>query len=64
MSKGVFVVAFFVISFIYYLLGSPFGGGPSDDPGTDKGVCSEFTSESGFAYCMENQYDGGDFPAP
>jgi hypothetical protein len=62
MSKGMMVVAFFVISIIYYLLGSPLGGGPSDEPVSEPGLCEGFTDEASFTNCMENQYEGGDYP--
>jgi hypothetical protein len=64
MSKGMVVVALIVISFVYYLLGSPFGGGNSNQPATDTGICAGYTDEVAFANCMENQDTGGDFPAP
>ena len=64
MSKGAIAVGLFLISLIYYLLGSPLGG--ADDPNTDttRTVCANATTEEAFTNCMDNQYDGGDFPAP
>jgi hypothetical protein len=64
MSKGMVVFALIVISFIYYLLGSPFGGGASNEPATETGICAGYTDESAFTNCMENQNTGADFPAP
>jgi hypothetical protein len=63
MSKGLLLAIAVVISFIYYLMGQPLGGGPSDEP-VPAGVCAGITDEASFTNCMENQSDGGDFPAP
>ena len=64
MSKGVVVFALIVISFVYYLLGSPLGGGTSNDPAAESGICAGYTDEAAFTNCMENQNTGGDYPAP
>ncbi len=56
------VVAFFVISLVYYLLGSPLGGGTSDESVTESGLCGDYTNDASLSYCMENQYEGGDYP--
>lgn len=64
MSKGIVAIVLLVISFVYYLMGQPLGGGESNEPTTNTGICAGYTDEAAFTYCMENQYTGGDYPAP
>jgi hypothetical protein len=63
MSKGAWLGIALLVSLVYYLLGQPLGGGPSGETDSS-GPCAGITAESAFQACMENQFDGGDFPAP
>ncbi len=63
MSKGALLAIAIAISFIYYLMGQPFGGGPSNEP-EPAGICAGMNDEASFTNCMDNQPDGGDYPAP
>ena len=37
---------------------------PEEETSSESGLCEGYSDEASFTYCMESQYDGGDFPAP